>query len=99
LGASPSPSDHLFPHDFEFSDGDGTLYELGVDGAIVTWDARSITSALYRTADADGSHIHWDFGTLQYSPAVHGPWIDLPAASPFNLQTIAEKGFFRVKVQ
>jgi hypothetical protein len=43
--------------------------------------------------------VYWDLGTLQFSPNVNAPWTDLPAASPFQLSPIGEKGFFRVKVE
>jgi len=43
--------------------------------------------------------VNWNAGDLQFSPSVSGPWTDLPVASPLNLQTIGEKGFFRVKVE
>jgi len=43
-------------------------------------------------------HIYWDLGILQFAPSPSGPWADLPAASPFKLSPIGDKGFFRVKV-
>ena len=46
-----------------------------------------------------GPEIHWDRGTLQFTPTVNASWTDLPAASPFPLSPIGEKGFFRVKVE
>jgi len=46
-----------------------------------------------------GSAIQWKRGALQFSPSVNGPWIDLPAASPFPLAPIGDKGFFRVKAE
>jgi len=49
-------------------------------------------------SNGDRRSIQWHLGTLQYSPDVDGPWTDLPAASPFTLSPIGEKGFFRVKV-
>jgi hypothetical protein len=48
---------------------------------------------------AAGLEIRWDLGKLQFAHNTSGPWADLPAASPFRLSPIGEKGFFRVKLE
>jgi len=50
-------------------------------------------------AGETGPAVSWDLGTLQFSPTVNGPWTDVPAASPFRLSSVGEKGFFRAKVE
>jgi hypothetical protein len=61
-----------------------------------------ILNALTKLRFGDGESgpaLYWDQGTLQYAPSLDGLWTDLPAASPFLLSPIGEKGFFRVGVE
>jgi WD40 repeat protein len=67
--------------------------------AVRSWDIRDLLANPRLKSSATGHCIEWDLGTLQFAPSVNGPWTDLPAASPFRLSTIGEKGFFRVKVE
>jgi hypothetical protein len=62
------------------------------------WDIRDLTARPRFEQSASGPKIHWDLGALQFSPTTTGPWTDLPAASPFLLSPIGDKGLFRVKV-
>ena len=43
--------------------------------------------------------LSWTRGVLQYSKELHGPWTDMPAASPFRLLPIGCKGFLRVNLK
>jgi WD40 repeat protein len=67
-------------------------------GLIAIWDMRDLLARLRLTSDQADLQLHWDLGILQFAPSPSGPWTDLPAASPFQLATIGEQGFFRVKV-
>ena len=77
---------------------------------MVQWDIRDLVAMPRFVRSPNGPEIHWDLGTLQFSPSVNGPWTDLPAVSPFPpslfelwrtgpLSPIGERGFFRVKVE
>ena len=46
----------------------------------------------------EGASLSWDPGTRQFTQELNGEWTDLPVASPLDLQTIGDQGFFRVKV-
>jgi len=71
----------------------------GTTGVAALWDIRDTFALLQIQRGAAGIQVTWDTGTLQYAPSVQGPWIDLPAASPFRLSTIGEQGYFRVKIE
>jgi len=47
---------------------------------------------------AIGSVFYLPAGSLSQPDFLDHVWTDLPAASPFQLSPIGEKGFFRVKV-
>jgi WD40 repeat protein len=82
-----------------FAPQPGLLMTGGAGGELSLWDLRDlIARPRYRSAP-NGPEIHWDLGTLQYSPTTTGPWSDLPAASPMPLSTIGDHGFFRAKVE
>jgi WD40 repeat protein len=68
------------------------------DVTAALWDIRDLLGRPRISAGMHGPEIHWDLGSLQFAPSTSGPWTDLPAASPFRLSPIGEKGFFRVKV-
>ena len=63
------------------------------------WDHAAVLAKPRIKSAGDDRSIHWDLGTLQFAPTLNGPWTDLPAASPFNLRTLGDLGFFRVKVE
>ena len=57
----------------------------------------TVAALHYLSGEEGGPGIEWNLGTLLFAPTVRGPWMDLPAASPFRLSPVREKGFFRVK--
>ena len=63
------------------------------------WDIRDLLPRPRAVSSATGHKLEWDLGTLQFAPSINGPWTDLPAASPLQLSTIGEQGFFRVKLE
>ena len=64
------------------------------------WDLSDFLGPRLRYERAgDTIQLHWDLGMLQLAPSVNGTWTDLPAASPFPLSPIGDKGLFRVKVE
>jgi WD40 repeat protein len=71
----------------------------GGSNGIAIWDIRDVMARPRFSLAANGSEIHWDLGTLQFAPSLHGLWTDLPAASPFPLSPIGDRGFFRVKMK
>ena len=71
----------------------------GTTGVAALWDIRDTFALLQIQRGDAGIQVTWEAGTLQYAPSVQGPWIDLPAASPFRLSTIGEQGCFRVKLE
>ena len=71
----------------------------GSTGMAALWDIRNTFARLRFQPGVGGTQIAWDTGTLQYAPSVQGPWMDLPARSPFPLSTIGQQGYFRVKVE
>ena len=77
---------------------DGKHILTGGNGAAQLWDIRDLLAEPMFIKSNTGYELHWELGVLQFSPDVDGLWTDLPVSSPFNLQTIGEKGFFRVKV-
>ncbi|MCP5528066.1 MAG: WD40 repeat domain-containing protein [Verrucomicrobiales bacterium] len=68
------------------------------EGEIAIWDISNLLAKPRLRMGETGPEISWYLGTLQFAPTVDGPWVNLPAASPFPLSPIGEKGFFRVKV-
>lgn len=82
-----------------FAPQPGLLMTGGAGGELSLWDIRDLIARPRYRPSPNGTQIHWDFGTLQFAPSLHGPWTELPAASPFRLSTIREQGFFRVKVE
>ena len=69
-------------------------------GALATlWDIRDLVARPRFEQSENGPEIHWDLGTLQFAPTIDGPWTDLPAASPFLLSPVGDKGLFRVKAE
>jgi len=88
----------LLMKDMAFAKGYG--YAVYADEGLFIYDLRGLLSTNLRfTAGEASPTATWDLGTLQFSPAVNGPWTDLPAASPFPLSPIGDKGFFRVRVE
>ena len=47
----------------------------------------------------DAIQLRGDRGVLQWTDSLISPWTDFPAASPFPLSPIGERGFFRLKVE
>lgn len=78
-------------------DGRFVLSWVGTQATL--WDIRDLVARPRFEQSANGPEIHWDLGALQFAPTTTGPWTDLPAASPFLLSPIGEKGFFRVRVE
>lgn len=92
-----------FPYNGEwiraaFWPGGKHVLTCGDDGVARLWDIRDLIARPRMNPGASGPEIQWDLGTLQFAPAINGPWTDLPAASPFQLSPTGDKGFFRVKV-
>ena len=92
--------------------GVGTFADFSPDGRFVLswghwggisqtylWDIRDLVARPRFEQSTGGPEIHWNLGALQFAPTTTGPWITLPVSSPLNLQTIGDKGFFRVKVE
>lgn len=78
---------------------DGTTVLVGQLNASELWDIRDIATKLRMSSGTNGAEIHWDLGILQFATSPSGPWTDLPAASPLQLSTVGERGFFRVKLE
>lgn len=90
------------PNVLDFST-DGFINVAGNDGSghaqLSRWDVRDLLASPELAASPSGLEVRWELGTLQFSPTVSGPWIDVPAASPMPVSPIGDKGFFRVKVE
>jgi WD40 repeat protein len=82
-----------------FWPGGHYVLTCGDDGVARLWDIRDLIARPRSVRSDSGPEIHWDLGTLQYSPTITGPWLDLPAASPFPLSPVGGQGYFRVKVE
>ena len=82
----------------QISNDNRWLLAADTEGVSV-WNVAELTTGLRVTSDELGRQIHWDHGILQFALEPSGPWTDLPAASPFILSPIGEKGFFHVKVE
>jgi WD40 repeat protein len=81
-----------------FVPGGQEIAVLRMGGPVQVFDIRPFLVNLRYATTNDDTEIHWDLGILQFAPSPSGPWTDLPAASPFRLSSIGERGFFRVKV-
>lgn len=75
------------------------VFLAGPDTGLHIFDLTSVLARPRLVQGESGPTIQWEKGTLQFAPSIKSNWIDLPAASPMNLETIGEQGFFRVKVE
>lgn len=86
------------PSQSSFSDDARRALTLSSEGVAV-WDLSDVLAKPRMSIGETGPEIRWYLGTLQFAPTIDGPWSDLPAASPFPLSPIGDKGFIRVKVE